>query len=301
MSILVVGSVALDTVETPFGKVERALGGSATYFSTAASYFSSVNVVAVVGDDFSQEHIDFLGSRNVNLDGLEIIEGGKTFHWAGYYGHNLNEAKTLDTQLNVFERFQPKLPEHYRDTKYVFLANIHPDLQLSVLDQVESPKLVVLDTMNFWISGNRDSLLKVLSRVDIALLNDGETRQLSGESNLIKAARLIREMGPKVVIVKKGEHGVSMFGEDLYFVVPASPIEDVKDPTGAGDSFAGGFFGYLAQKGDIGNNTLRRAVVYGSTVASFCVEDFSLNRYRTLTMENINHRYNEFRNFSYFD
>ncbi|RMH73776.1 MAG: sugar kinase [Gemmatimonadetes bacterium] len=300
MSIVVVGSVALDSVETPFGKAENALGGSATYFSAAASYFSPVNIVAVVGDDFPQEDIEFLRERGVNMEGLEVIKGGKTFHWKGYYGYNLNEAQTLDTQLNVFETFNPQLPESYRNSDYLFLANIHPALQLSVLEQVESPKLIAVDSMNLWISETRNELLTVLGKVDIAMLNDGEARQLSGEANLIKAAKAVREMGPKVVIIKKGEHGVAMFGEDSYFVLPASPVEEVKDPTGAGDSFAGGFMGYIAKAGNLEDRTLRRAVVYGSTIASFCVEDFSLERYRTLTMEEIEARYETFKEFSAF-
>lgn len=300
MSILVVGSVALDSVETPLGKVENALGGSATYFSAAASYFSEINLVAVVGEDFPKEHIKLLETKGVNLDGFKTIKGGKTFRWGGSYGKNLNEAKTHFTELNVFETFRPELPDHYRELDYVFLANIDPDLQLQVLDQVENPKAVICDTMNLWIDVKKESLLEVLAKVDIALINEGEAKMLTGESNLIKAGKLINKIGPEAVVIKKGSHGVMLLTESDYFVVPAYPLEEVFDPTGAGDSFAGGFVGYMAkEKGtprDI--NILKKACVYGSCTASFCVEAFSLERHETLDIKQIERRFEEFIRFS---
>ena len=240
MSIVVVGSVALDSVETPVGKVESALGGSATYFSTAASFFTKgVKLVGVVGDDFPQEHVDFLRSRDIDLTGLERVSG-KTFHWSGRYGENLNVAETLSTELNVFETFAPKLPESYRDTQYVFLANINPELQMDVLKQVRNTKLVVCDTMNLWISERRAELLETIKHVDIFVLNDGEARQLTGESNINKAAKKLLDCGPERVIIKKGEHGSVSFTGTSYFAAPAYPLDSILDPTGAGDTFAGG-------------------------------------------------------------
>jgi sugar/nucleoside kinase (ribokinase family) len=245
MSLLVVGSVALDSLETPFGQKEDALGGSATYFSTSASFFSPVQVVAVVGEDFPEQHLTFLKGRGIDLEGV-TREPGKTFRWKGKYGYQLNEAQTLDTQLNVFEHFSPKLPESYRDAPYVFLGNIHPVLQGQVLDQVRAPKLVAADTMNFWIQGSRDALLKTLSRVNLLFVNDAEARQLAGEHNVVKAARAILGMGPTRVVIKRGEYGALLFDRDHIFACPAYPLAEVFDPTGAGDTFAGGFMGTVA-------------------------------------------------------
>lgn len=291
MSILVVGSVAYDSVETPFGLRERVLGGSATYFSTCASYFSGVNLVAVVGDDFAEEDKRFLEGRSVNLEGL-TTEEGKTFHWSGRYQGDMNEAETLDTRLNVFERFTPRLPESYHSLSTLFLANIDPELQLQVLDQMEKPGLTACDTMNFWIDGKREALLKLLPRVDILLLNEGEAKSLAGETNTLRAARVIREqMGPRRVVVKRGEYGVLVCGPDGFFGAPAFPVEQVVDPTGAGDTFAGGFIGYLDNKGALNEAAIRRAVAYGTVMASFTVEDFSLDRLKRLERNEIDERF----------
>lgn len=297
MSVLVVGSVALDSVETPYGKVDDAIGGSGTYFSASASYFTGVNVVAVVGEDFPHEQIAFLKKRNVNFDGL-VAKPGKTFRWGGKYDLDVNQRETLFTHLNVFENFDPVLPDHYKKTPYVFLANIHPDLQQKVLDQMEKPKLVVMDTMNFWIEGTPDSLRKVLKSVDILIINDSETKQLAEEHNLFTAARKIQGMGPKTLVIKKGEHGAMMIQNDDYFWAPAFPLREIEDPTGAGDTFAGGFVGYLAKMDDASNKTLRRAIIYGSTLASFCVEKFSLDCLRDLSENQIESRYRQFVNMT---
>ena len=296
MSILVVGSVALDSVETPAGRVEDSLGGSAIYFSTAASFFSdSIRMVAVVGDDFPPEHIAFLESQGIDIEGLERVEDGKTFRWGGRYTDDLNSATTLFTDLNVYGDFQPKMPESYRDTPYVFLANINPELQLNVLEQVNQPKLVVCDTMNLWINNSRAALMQTLEMVDVLILNDAEAQLLTDESNLISAAKKILTYGPRRVIVKKGEHGAISLTETTFFSAPAHPIESVCDPTGAGDSFAGGFLGYVASVGDISEETIRQAIMYGTIVASFNVEDFSLNRQRILDRAEIDRRYQELR------
>ena len=300
MSLLVVGSVAFDSVQTPFGKVENVLGGSGVYFSTAASFFTEVRLVAVVGRDFPQEHIDFLKSRSIDLAGLEQVEG-KTFRWKGEYSYALNEAKTLDTQLNVFQSFKPNLPKNYQSSEIVFLANIDPVLQREVLQQVHKPKLVACDTMNFWISGKRAELIETLRLVDILIINDGEARDLSKEFNLVKAAQAIRALGPKTLIIKRGEHGVLLFNDEGIFSVPAFPLENVFDPTGAGDSFAGGFMGYLAKTKHFTSANIRKAIVFGSVVASFNVEDFSLNRMKTLTQPEIEKRYKEFRKITHFE
>ena len=294
MSILVVGSVALDSVETPAGRVEDALGGSAIYFSTAASFFSdSIRMVAVVGTDFPQEHIAFLESRGINIEGLQRVEGGRTFRWGGRYIDDLNSASTLFTDLNVYGDFQPKLPESYRDTPYVFLANINPELQFNVLEQISQPKLVVCDTMNLWINNSRAALMQTLEKVDILILNDTEALLLTEETNLISAAKKILTYGPSRVIVKKGEHGAISLTETTFFSAPAHPLESVCDPTGAGDSFAGGFLGYVASVGDTSEETIRQAIMYGTIVASFNVEDFSLNRQRILNRAEIDRRYRE--------
>jgi sugar/nucleoside kinase (ribokinase family) len=294
MGILVVGSVAFDSVETPFGQVKEVLGGSGAYFSTSASFFTDVNLVAVVGEDFPAEHLQFLRSRNVDLAGLKTAPG-KTFRWKGRYDYNLNEAQTLETQLNVFESFQPELPAGYKDVEYVFLANIDPELQLEVLNQVKKPKLVACDTMNFWIAGKRDALLETLRCVDILVINEGETRQLAGEPNLVKAARTILAMGPKTLVVKQGEYGAIMFTEHSIFSAPAYPLESVYDPTGAGDTFAGGFMGYLVATQNFSETSIRQAIVFGSVMASFTVEDFSLNRMKTLGYKEIEERFRRFK------
>lgn len=296
MSLLVVGSVAFDSVKSPFGHVEEAVGGSATFFSTSASYFTDVHLVAVVGEDFPESELDDLRGRGVDLSGLTRASG-RTFRWKGEYGADLNEARTLDTQLNVFEAFDPELPDNYRDCKYVFLANIDPDLQLKVLDQVRAPRLIGMDTMNFWIDGpKRDALLKVLERVDMLFVNDAEARSLAGESNIVKAARKIQTMGPKRLAIKRGEYGALIFDdEDHVFYAPAYPLEDVYDPTGAGDSFAGGFMGYLARQDDLSTETLSQAAIAGSVMASYAVERFSLERVRELDSALIQRRVAQFR------
>jgi sugar/nucleoside kinase (ribokinase family) len=294
MSILVVGSVAYDTVETPFGRAERVLGGSASFFSVAASFFTPVNLVGVVGDDFGEAQLAAFRGRPIDLEGLERMDG-KTFHWQGKYSYDLNSRDTICTDLNVFEFFEPKIPARYRGSEVVFLGNIDPVLQRGVLEQVERPRIVACDTMNFWISGKAEELRRTLAKVQVVLVNDAEARELSGEWNLVKAARAIREMGPRTVVVKKGEHGVLMFDGEEAFAAPAFPLETVFDPTGAGDTFAGGFLGYLAGCPATDGAALRRAIVMGSTLASFCVEAFSLDRLLTLTRPEIDGRYRRFR------
>ena len=292
MGILVVGSVAFDSIETPFGRVEEALGGSATYFSTSASFFTDVSLVAVVGEDFPDEHRRMLAERNIDLAGLQTASG-ETFRWKGRYGFDLNEAHTLETRLNVFENFSPQLPDNYRDAEYVFLANIDPELQLDVLNQVRSPKLVACDTMNFWIDGKREQLIKTLAHVDVLIINEGEVRQLADEPNLQKAAKAILAMGPRTLVIKRGEYGVIMYSEHSVFSAPAVPLEEVFDPTGAGDTFAGGFFGYLASTRNLSDANMRQAVVFGSVMASFTVESFSLDRLKALDYSEIKDRYSE--------
>jgi len=300
MSILVVGSVAFDSVQTPFGKVEEVLGGSGTYFSTSASFFTDVQLVAVVGEDFPDEHLAFLRSRNVDLEGVKKTPG-KTFRWKGRYDYDLNEAHTLETHLNVFETFRPEIPKGYEDAEFVFLANIDPELQLEVLKQVRKPRLVACDTMNFWISGKRDALLRTLQHVDILVINEAEARQLAEEPNLVKAARTILSMGPKTLVIKRGEYGVIMFTEHTVFTAPAYPLETVFDPTGAGDTFAGGFIGYLASTRNCDDASIRQAIVFGSVMASFTVEDFSLNRLRTLDYREIEERFRRFKLLTDFE
>jgi len=292
VSILVVGSVAYDSVETPFGLRERILGGSATYFSTCASFFSDVSLVAVVGEDFAAEDRSFLESRGVNLDGL-VTETGETFHWKGRYEGDMNEAQTLDTRLNVFETFSPDLPPAYRSISTLFLANIDPELQLQVLDQMEQPSVVAMDTMNFWIEGpKRDKLLELLPRVNILLINDAEARSLAGRTNTVEAARVIRdEMGPERVVVKRGEFGVLVCGPEGFFAAPAFPLESVVDPTGAGDTFAGGFIGCLDREGTADDGAFRRATAFGTVMASFTVQDFSLDRLKRLEQSEIDERF----------
>ncbi len=300
MSILVVGSVAFDSVKTPFGEREHILGGAATYFSVAASFFTDVRVVAVVGDDFGPDEETVFIERSVDITDLERIDGQKSFHWKGEYGYDLNVAQTLDTQLNVFAGFKPKLSSEARETPYLFLANIQPELQLEVRRQVGA-KLVAADTMNYWIENARPELETTLKEVDILIINDTEARELAGEPNLVRSARRILTMGPKRLVVKRGEYGAVMFTENSYFSAPAYPLEDVFDPTGAGDSFAGGFMGYLAATGADDENAMRRAIIFGSVMASFDVEDFSCERLRRLTYEEIAGRARRLRQITHFE
>jgi sugar/nucleoside kinase (ribokinase family) len=300
MSLLVVGSVAFDAIETPFGRVERTVGGAATYFSLAASFFTRVNLVGVVGEDFTAEHEGVFRGRSVDLAGLERAQG-KTFFWSGKYHNNLNDRTTLVTDLNVFAEFRPKLPESFRKSQYIFLANIDPTLQRSVLDQVTGkPKLVALDTMNYWIEGTPDELKKTLKQTQVLMINDSETRQLSDEHNLLRAAKAIFKMGPKILVIKRGEHGAMMVHGDSVFCVPAYPLDEIHDPTGAGDSFAGGFMGYLASAGKINANSLRLAMVYGSVLGSFAVEKFGLERLLKLKRREITDRVRHFHKLTTF-
>jgi sugar/nucleoside kinase (ribokinase family) len=293
MSILVVGSVAFDTVETPFGRAERVLGGSASFFAVAASFFVPVNLVGVVGTDFGEKQLAAFAGRNIDLEGLERTEG-LTFLWEGKYSHDLNSRDTIRTDLNVFEFFKPRIPPAYRSSDVVFLGNIDPVLQREVLEQVKKPRIVACDTMNFWISRKAEELRKTLAKVDVLLVNDAEARELAGEWNIVKAARAIRAMGPHTLVIKKGEHGVLMFSDEGSFAAPAFPLEDVFDPTGAGDTFAGGFLGYLAGAGEPWDQELRRAIIMGSTLASFCVEAFSLDRLLAITRKEIDARFRQF-------
>jgi len=300
MSLLVVGSVAFDALETPFGKVERTIGGAATYFAVAASFFTHVNLVGVVGDDFTHSDETIFRGRRIDLAGLERALG-KTFFWAGRYGENLNDRVTLATELNVFAAFNPKLPASYRDSSYIFLANIDPTLQRSILKQVRRrPELVALDTMNYWIERTPAELRETLRHTQVLMINDAETRQLSSEHNLLRAARHIFKLGPRTLVIKRGEHGAMMVHNDWVFCVPAFPLEEVHDPTGAGDSFAGGFMGYLASVGGTSDAALRRAMVYGSVMGSFAVERFGLDRLRTLTRREITARARHFQRLTQF-
>ncbi|MBN1466739.1 sugar kinase [candidate division KSB1 bacterium] len=289
MSLLVVGSMAYDAVETPFDKTEKALGGSAMFFSAAASFFTPVNLVAVVGDDFDQNDIYFLRTRNVDLQGLRT-EKGETFRWAGKYHDNMIDRDTIYTRLGVFENFYPVLPEQYQSSSYIFLANIQPDLQYNVIQQIKKPTFVAMDTMNFWITGTPAELRKTLTVVDCLVINDSEVRLLSGVHNIFAGVKMIQEMGPKTLIIKKGEHGAILVHKDACFACPAIPVENVFDPTGAGDTFAGGFMGYLAQADEINDMSLRRAMVMGTVMASFCVESFSADRLKSLKVDEIKKR-----------
>ncbi len=300
MSILCVGSVALDSVETPFGKAEKVPGGSAVYFTSAASLLGPVRVVGVVGDDYPNEALDFLTERGADLSGIEH-RSGESFFWAGRYDFDLNSRDTLETRLGVFGDFSPKIPDSFRTSSIVFLGNIDPDLQLDVLAHVESPDLVACDTMNYWIEGKRDRLVSLLEKVDVLLINDSEARQLAGEANLLKAARWIQERGTGMVVVKKGEHGAILFARDWVFFVPGYPLEELSDPTGAGDAFAGGFLGYLSQAGSTDPDQLRRAMVYGSAMGSYAVEAFSVDRFRSLTPDEVAKRVREFRQMTAFE
>jgi sugar/nucleoside kinase (ribokinase family) len=300
-SILVVGSVAYDDVETPFGSVKGVLGGSTVYFTAAASLYAPVRVVSVIGTDMPPATFDFLRARGVDLRGLQVAEG-RTFRWGGRYDYDLNATETLFTDLGVYAGFHPSLPPEYADSEFVFLANIHPGLQQEVLRQVKAPRLTVMDSMNLWIQTERAALVQTIGMVDMVSINEAEVRMLAGTSSVVVGARRILALGPKALLVKKGENGAVMFTADDYFFVPAYPLEEVRDPTGAGDSFAGGFLGYLAQhRGDITEDVLRRALVHGSAVASFTVEDFSVDRLRTLTPAEVAARYRQFRRFTSFD
>jgi len=298
--ILTVGSVAFDSIKTPFGERSRVVGGAATFFSVAASFFTDVRLVAVVGEDFADEQMQVFGGRRIDLTGLQRVPG-ETFRWKGEYNFDLNSRETIYTHLNVFDQFRPVLPESYRATPFVFLANIHPGLQLEVLDQVQAPRFVAADTMNFWIDSTPDDLRAVLARVDALVINDEEARQLSGEANLVKAARVIRHMGPPLLIIKRGEYGVLMTSGEALFAVPAMPLEDVSDPTGAGDTFAGGFMGYLASAGEITDAAVSRAIIAGSAMASFAVEDFGLDRLLSLTQDEVRCRFDAFKRLTHFE
>jgi len=301
MSILVVGSVAFDALQTPFGKIDRCIGGSATYFSVAASFFTEVDLVAVVGDDFTEEDASIFKGRNINLGGLQRVQGAKTFFWSGEYGYDLNVAKTRDTQLNVFADFKPRLDERQKKADVLFLANIHPELQMDVLHQTERPRLVALDTMNLWIDTKRDALANAFSQVDLVIINEAEVRQFTKEANLVKGARAILALGPSTLVVKRGEYGVLMITKDAIFAAPAYPLENVFDPTGAGDTFAGGFLGYLASRKEIHDRELRRSIIFGSVLASFTVEKFSLDRLREITLGDVHERYQAFRALTHFE
>lgn len=293
MGVLVVGSVAFDSVKTPEREANDAIGGSATYFSAAASFYAPVDVIAVVGNDFPLESLDFLRERQVDISGLEIREG-KTFRWAGEYAADMNDRRTIDTQLNVFSGFKPVLADRHRAHDHVFLANLDPDVQRDVLSQADRPGIVACDTMDFWISGNRASLLSTLSRVDVLIINDQEALQLVDDNNLVRASERILELGPRAVVVKRGAHGATLCTRDAWYGIPSYPVTSVVDPTGAGDTFAGGFMGYLAQSGDRGVGALKRAMVHGSVMASFNVEDFSVRRLISLTEEEIADRHARF-------
>jgi sugar/nucleoside kinase (ribokinase family) len=300
MSLLVVGSVAFDAIETPFGKVDRTLGGAASYFALAASHFVPVRIVAIVGEDFTDTHRAIFHGRKIDLSGLEHAVG-KTFFWAGRYSQNMNERTTLATELNVFADFKPALPDTYLDTRHVFLGNIQPDLQRSVLHQLNGrPRIVGLDTMNYWIEGSNSELRETLKYVDVLTINDDETRQLTGEHNLLRASRHVFKLGPKILIIKRGEHGALMVHPKFIFSVPAFPLEEVHDPTGAGDTFAGGFMGYLSKVGNMSEQNLRRAMVYGSVLASFTVEKFGVERLARVTRKEINDRARRFAKLTSF-
>jgi sugar/nucleoside kinase (ribokinase family) len=300
MSILCVGSVALDSVETPFGKADRVVGGSAVYFSAAATLLNPVQVVGVVGEDYPMAELDFLAKRGADLSGIQQVEG-ESFFWAGRYHFDLNSRDTLETKLGVFADFKPQIPEAFRASRHVFLGNIDPALQIDVLDQVTNPEIVACDTMNFWIDGARDTLLSLLERVRILIVNDEEIRQLANEPNLLKAARWVQDRGPEVVVVKKGEHGAMLFADGWLFFVPGYPLEEVFDPTGAGDAFAGGFMGYLGQSGSLDPHDLRLAMVYGSALGSYAVERFSVKRLVDLTAADVRRRVGEFREITAFE
>tara|TARA_Y100000588_G_scaffold206081_1_gene219914 strand:- start:241 stop:1152 length:912 start_codon:yes stop_codon:yes gene_type:complete len=299
VTLLAVGSMAIDSVKTPFGERDESIGGSATYFSIAASFFTKVSLVAVIGEDFPKAELEFLQSRDIDLSGVEKTDG-KTFRWKGEYHEDMNIAHTLDTQLNVFENFNPEIPRFLKDVDYLFLANIDPDLQISVLNQIDSPKLVACDTMNFWIEGKNDSLMNIVNLIDILIINDTELCSLAKDKNLLNAAKKVRDLGPSSLVVKRGEFGAILFHEEEIFAVPAFPIKNVIDPTGAGDTFAGGFMGFLTLKG-ISPNNLRNAVIYGSVMASFNVQSLSFDRLKSLEKVEISRRYEEFSSLLHYD
>lgn len=301
--LVIVGTVAFDAIETPFGKTDKILGGAATYIGLSASNFNVDSAaVSVVGGDFPKEYLDLLENRNVNIEGIEIVKDGKTFFWSGKYHNDMNSRDTLVTELNVLEHFNPVVPESYKDSEVVMLGNLHPAVQQGVLDQMtKKPKLAILDTMNFWMDIALDDLLSVIKNVDVITINDEEARQLSGEYSLVVAARKIHEMGPKYVVIKKGEHGALLFHDDNVFYAPALPLEEVFDPTGAGDTFAGGFAGYLAKTNDFSFENMKKAVIYGSTLASFCVEKFGTERMLNLTDKEIYKRLDQFKSLTQFD
>ena len=296
--VLIIGTVALDTIETPFGKVEKVLGGSATYASFAASFFAKPALVSVIGRDFPKDCMELMKSRGIDVEWVKIDD--KTFHWEGFYEYDMNEAKTRKTELNALEHFKPEVPEKYKGIKYVFLANIDPEHQLSVLRQMNNPEFVVLDTMNFWIDNKKEELIEAIKNADVLLLNDGEARQLFSTANLVKASNEALGLGPKAVIIKKGEHGALLFTKNKHFSAPGYPLENIKDPTGCGDSFGGAFIGYLAKTKDLNEQNFRRAIVYGSVVASHNAEDFGLNRLKNLAMSDIEKRYREFQDIREF-
>ena len=301
--LLIVGTVAFDAIETPFGKTDNILGGAATYIGLSASHFNLESaIVSVVGDDFPQEYINLLTDRNIDISGLEVVKGGKTFFWSGRYHNDLNSRDTLDTQLNVLADFQPKVPQNFKDADVVMLGNLHPLVQSSILEQMDvKPKLIVLDTMNFWMDCALSELLEVIKRVDVITINDEEARQLSGEYSLVKAAAKIHAMGPKFVVIKKGEHGALLFHNHEIFFAPALPLEEVFDPTGAGDTFAGGFAGYITQSGNISFENMKNAIIYGSNLASFCVEKFGTERMVGLEKVEVTNRLKQFKSLTQFD
>ena len=302
MQLVTVGTVAFDRIETPFGKADKVVGGAATYISLAASFFlDELGLVSVVGDDFPPEIMSVMKQRGIDLSGLEVLKGRESFFWAGRYHYDMNTRDTLETRLNVLLDLDPVLPEHFKSAKYVMLGNLDPKVQAKVLDQVTAPALVVMDTMNFWMDSAMDDLKKVIARVDILTINDAEARQLSGEHSLVKAAHKILQMGPKYVVVKKGEHGALLFSEDRVFFAPALPLEDITDPTGAGDTFAGGFIGYLAHTQDHSFDNLKRAIIVGSSLASFCCERFGIQRLLEIHREDIDHRIHQFVDLVDFD
>ena len=301
--LLIVGTVAFDAIETPFGKTNKILGGAGTYIGLSSSFFDLQSaIVSVVGDDFPQEYLDLLSARNIDISGLEVVKGGKTFFWSGRYHNDLNSRDTLDTQLNVLADFQPKVPQNFKDADVVMLGNLHPLVQSSVLDQMETkPKLIVLDTMNFWMDCALAELLDVIKRIDVITINDEEARQLSGEYSLVKAAAIIQAMGPKYVVIKKGEHGALLFHDDEIFFAPALPLEEVFDPTGAGDTFAGGFAGYITQSENVSFENLKNAIIYGSNLASFCVEKFGTERMLELEKEEVVERLKQFKSLTQYE
>ncbi len=303
MDLITVGTVAFDSIETPFGKADRVIGGAATYINLAASNFTkNLGLVAVVGDDFPETEIKFMQKRGINTDGLQIKQGEKSFFWAGRYHDNMNQRDTLTTELNVLEDFNPKLPEAYKYAKYVMLGNLQPDVQMKVIKQMKkTPKLIVMDTMNFWMDIAMPSLKKTIKKIDVLTINDEEARQLSGAYSLLDAAKIIQKMGPKFLVIKKGEHGALLFHGEKMFYAPAMPLQKVADPTGAGDTFAGGFIGYLASTNSLSFNNMKRAVIYGSAMASFCVEEFSIEGLRKMTKGKINKRLKAFKSLTAFD